>query len=133
MMLRGEQEAADLGQSGLVVLASSYGRPSIQCRLDLNNLMGVRREFTMLAKNNGSFRLPVSSNLTISANSIGGRVMPSVPQAMFERIENEWSQFRQSNENNEAGRRGLDASMQEISVQRVKELALLAVAFRQPL
>lgn len=56
--------------------------------------------------------------------------MASISQSEFERIETEWNQFRQNNETRRADRSGAETALKEVSVRRVKELALLAVVFR---
>lgn len=56
--------------------------------------------------------------------------MQTLLQDTFERIEKEWREFRKDNEDHSDNQRELDVALAEISVQRIRELAVLAVVFR---
>ncbi|MBO9099395.1 MULTISPECIES: hypothetical protein [unclassified Rhizobium] len=56
--------------------------------------------------------------------------MPTSLQDTFERLETEWKEFRENNDDHTDNQNELDAALAEISVQRIKELAVLAIVFR---
>ncbi|WFS25187.1 hypothetical protein [Rhizobium rhododendri] len=56
--------------------------------------------------------------------------MPTSLQDTFERLETEWKELRENNDDHTDNQNELDAALAEISVQRIKELAILAIVFR---
>ncbi|WFR97725.1 hypothetical protein [Rhizobium tumorigenes] len=56
--------------------------------------------------------------------------MPTSLQDTFERLETECGRFRENNDDHTDNQDELDVALAEISIQRIKELAVLAIVYR---